>query len=71
MAECKYPRIGAVTAIVPPKGRCVVCGAKATHEAAIQYTYMRGDDSLFRVCREHRTATVDALHATVKEGDRG
>ena len=53
----KYPRIGEVRRIHPPRGVCVVCGAKATHKVDIQYTYMRGDDDVKRVCDESLTGT--------------
>lgn len=69
MTERKYPRIG----IVYPnrRGQCVICRARAAYEVHVQYTCMRGDDSVFRVCRVHYDASVDALHATVKEVPRG
>lgn len=73
----KYPRIGRCDAEhrwskqPPHEGpRCAICGGKAVFKAHVEVSWFRGDDSVVKVCIDHKKADPAALLAAVAKKAR-
>lgn len=66
----KYPRFGA-TRKKQREAPCIVCDEPTRQLVDVQWSYMRGDDDVERVCsiKKHNVAAViKAINATIKPG---
>jgi hypothetical protein len=71
----KYPRVGEIGQI-PHKGesgrigligsRCCICWLAATNFVEIQYSWFRGDDSVYPLCDSHRSFPQNNLQLFLK-----
>lgn len=68
MANKKYPRIGRISWIDYPKGRCLFCnGNEADTRIDVEFNCMRGDDDVYKVHRSCiENLTNDQILAKIK-----
>lgn len=63
-----YPRLGLEDRSAKSRP-CVVCGARTNIVVDVQWTWMRGDDGVEHVCKEHRRRLHDIVQAIQRRAE--